>query len=110
MIRESNLLLRLLVELAILVATGVWGHAALANPVGRWILALAAPLAVGTLWALFGAPGSRYELHGIAHVLLEVAVVGAGCAALLALGAPRLALALAVIALANRLLMIHWRQ
>lgn len=110
MIRGANLLLRLLVELWILVAVGIWGHAVLSHWLGRWVLAFAAPAALATLWALFGAPGARFELRGIGHAVLEVAVIGAGCAALIALGADRLALALAVVALLNRLLMLLWNQ
>jgi hypothetical protein len=77
--------LRFLLELAVLGAVGVWGHRAGGRGT-RWLLALGAPLLVAVVWATYVTPDGSHATGDPARLLLELAVFGAGVAALVAIG------------------------
>jgi hypothetical protein len=52
----ANLAFRFLLELAALIALGVWGWS-LSTGAMRFVLAAAAPIAGAVLWGLFNVPG-----------------------------------------------------
>jgi hypothetical protein len=87
-LRDANLALRFLLELAALAAVAYWGYRSGRTGPLRIALAVAAPLAVATIWILFVAPEASMLLPEPWHLALEVAVFGAA-AAVLAVAAPR---------------------
>src|SRR5690349_3221315 len=92
------LALAFLSEIAALVALGWWGFARDAGTPVRVLLGIGLPLVAAVLWGVFAAP--QAPVHVLALTLLvKVAVFGGASLALAALGHPRLAVALAVVAL-----------
>ena len=80
----ANDVLRFLLELAALVALGVWGFGTrLAMP---WsvVLGIGAPLLMALLWGAFLSPKARYRLSAGSKLLLEVLIFTGAAAALLA--------------------------
>ena len=87
----ANLLVRWFLEIATLLAVGVWAWLA----TGGWarpVAAVAVPLTVMALWGLVAVPGdpsrgnAPIPVPGRVRLALEVAVFGAASAALLAMG------------------------
>ena len=62
MLRSVNLVVRLLCELALLVALAVWGFHAGSGLAGDLVLGLGAPLLAAVVWGLWVAPASRRRL------------------------------------------------
>ena len=77
--------LHLLLEMAALVAIGYWGWTT-HDGVQRWAWAVALPLLLATIWAVFRVSGDGgdpiIEIPGVVRLILEVAILG-GAAALL---------------------------
>ena len=86
-IRTGNDILLFAVELAAWAAYGVWGWHVATGP-WRWVLAIALPAAVITLWAVLAAPTSRRRLRDPALAVLQLAVFLVGAALLVAAGLP----------------------
>lgn len=105
-----NLAARFLFELCVLAALGYWGFRTGKGPVVRVGLGLGAPLLTAVVWALFGAPASALQLHGPAHVALELAVFGSGVAALYSAGRTGLAVVFGLAVVVNRIFMYVWGQ
>lgn len=61
------------------------------------LLGIGAPLAAAVVWGLWAAPRSPRRLHGAARLALESTVFIVAALALLAAGAPVLALLLVVL-------------
>ena len=92
------------VELAGVAAFAVWGAQATPPVAARWALAVAAPLAAVTVWALFCAPASTVELPGPAVAAIKLGMLAAATVALVLAGHPRWAAILATVALVSALL------
>jgi hypothetical protein len=107
-VKAANLGLRFLLELCALAAVAYWGSQVSSSTVVNVIVAIAAPLALATIWGVWLAPNSRRRLARPARTVLELAVLAAAVVALVAVGATLLALALTVVAVANGLLLHHW--
>jgi hypothetical protein len=84
-LRSVNLGVRLLCELALLVALAVWGFHAGSGLAGDLVLGLGAPLLAAVVWGLWVAPASRRRLADPARLLVEVLLFAAGMVALAAL-------------------------
>ena len=87
-IQTLALAIRLLLELGLLVALGVWAWRTVRQPVLRVAATAALPLAAATAWGAF--------VHGelipsVTGVLVQVALFTAASAALVAVRHPRLA-------------------
>lgn len=91
-------------ELAGLAGFGVWGAQAVSAPIGRGVIALAAPLAAAVLWGLFCAPRAAITLPGPTVAGIKLALLAAAVLALLAAGHPWWAITLAVVAPLSALL------
>jgi len=109
-ILHANLLARFLLELCVLASLGYWGVHTGAGPLAKFGLGIGAPLMAALIWGMFLSPRAAIPVHGIWHLLLEIAVFGAAAAALYAAGHPALSLAFILIAVANRVLMYIWQQ
>jgi hypothetical protein len=106
--KGANLALRFLLELCALAAAAYWGSEVSSSTVVNVIVAIAAPLAIATVWGLWLAPKAARRLDPPARTILELAVLGAAVAALLAVNAPLLALILAAVAVINGVLLHVW--
>jgi hypothetical protein len=100
--------LRFLLELCALAAVAYWGSRVSSSTVVNVVVAIAAPLAVATVWGIWLAPNSSTRLDPPARTLLELAVLAAAVAALIAVDAPLLGVLLAVVAVINGLLLHLW--
>ena len=101
-----NLALRFLLEIAALIAIGIWGWAA-HQGVWRWLLMLGVPLAAAALWGIFRVdndPGpAPVAVPGLLRLLIEFVVFGGAVALLYLAGRPLPALILGVILLLHYL-------
>ena len=106
----ANLAVRFLLELAALVALAAWGvhagHSALAD----LALGVGTPMVAAVIWGVYAAPKSPRRLHGPALVVLQLAVLGAGAAALAAAGHEAGAAIFAVVVMANAALLAAWGE
>jgi uncharacterized protein DUF2568 len=89
-LQSLNLLLRLALELAILVALAVWAWRRIQRPALRLLAVVLLPLGAAVAWGAF--------VHGelvpsVGGVLVEIALFAAAAAALVAVRHPRLAAA-----------------
>jgi hypothetical protein len=103
-----GLAVRFLLELCGLAAAAYWGSQVSSSTVLNVIVAIAAPLVLATVWGIWLAPRAARRLHPPARTLLELAVLGAAVAALLAAGESLLALILAAAAILNGVLLHVW--
>lgn len=63
----------------------------------QWVIGIGAPLLVAVVWALFVARKASHHVDDPARLVLELAIFGAGVAALAAAGRDRLALIFGVL-------------
>ena len=103
-LRSVNLGVRLLCELALLVALAVWGFHAGSGLAGDLVLGLGAPLLAAAVWGLWVAPASPRRLADPARLLVEVLLFAAGVAALAVAGFPLVAVGFAAVVAVNILL------
>jgi Protein of unknown function (DUF2568) len=82
----ANYALRFLLELAALAALAYWGFHEFGGVV-QWLIGLGAPLVVAVVWGTFMSPKASRPTVDPVRVLIEIAVFGAGAAALFAAGA-----------------------
>ena len=98
--RPANLGLRFLLELCALAAVAYWGWSEHGG-VWRWVLVVAAPLAIALLWGRWVAPKAKARVGDPWKLLLELLVFGAAVAALAAAGQPVLGIVLGAATLLN---------
>jgi len=106
----ANLAVRFLLELATLVALAIWGVHAGRSTLADIALGVGAPLVAAVIWGVFAAPKSSRRLRGPALVAVQLAVLGAGAAALAAAGHEALAAVLAVVIVVNAALLAAWGE
>jgi len=109
-VKQANLALRFLLELAALAALAYWGATAATNRAVRVLLAFAAPAVAAAASALFVSPNATIAAGPVVRWVVELLVFGAATVGLLARGRPVLALLLALIYIANRVFMTVWDQ
>jgi Protein of unknown function (DUF2568) len=90
-------------EIGALVALGYWGFTTGDGTVTKIVLGLGAPLLAAVLWGLFASPKARFE-DEVLRAIVELVVFGGAALALAAAGRPVLAIAFAVIALVDSVL------
>jgi Protein of unknown function (DUF2568) len=109
-VRNVNLALRFLLELAVYGAVLYWGLTHLPGLARKLAFGLGGPVLLAVLWALFASPRARWPLHGWALVAFEIAWFGAGAAALAAAGQGVAAIALAALYLVNVAFLRAWSR
>ena len=87
MLRAANDGLRFFLELSALAAVAYWGWSE-HDGVLRWVLVVAAPLAIALVWGRWVAPKARHPAADPARLGLEVLVFGSAVAALFAADEP----------------------
>jgi hypothetical protein len=106
--QTANLALRFLLELAALAALAYWGVHAGHSVLADVVLGFGAPLLAAVVWGTWAAPKSARRLHGTALLVVQLAVLGAGAAALVAAGHPGLGVAMAAVIAVNAVLLRLW--
>ena len=109
-VQSANLALRFGLELCARGALGYWPLRSVRALLPRVSLAVAAPLLAAVVWGVFVSPKAPVAVPGPLHLGLQLAILGAASAGLYATDHPRLALAFALVALANGALMAAWGQ
>jgi Protein of unknown function (DUF2568) len=89
--------LRFLLELGALAALAYWGFEEFGG-VLQWVIGLGAPLVAAAVWGRFMAPRALRPTVDPMRLLIEIAVFGAGVAALFAAGATAIAVVIGVLA------------
>src|SRR4051812_24342195 len=102
--RAANLGIRFLVELAALVALGIFGADVGGGGLGSVALAVVLPLAGAILWGTFASPRAALDVPAL-KVVTEVLVLGGGAVALMAAGRPELGAAFGAVVLVNAALL-----
>ena len=102
--------MRFLLELCLLAALGYWGFHAGSGAVMKVVLGIGAPVLMAVVWGTFMSPKAKVRLSRPLHLGMEAILFGLGSVALIAAGRPVLALALATVAVLNRVLIAVWRQ
>lgn len=97
MLRAANDGLRFFLELSALAAVAYWGWSEHGG-VWRWVLVVAAPLAIALVWGQWVAPKARVRVGDPWKLLLEVLVFGSAAVALAAADEPVQAIVLATAA------------
>jgi hypothetical protein len=90
-------------ELAALAALGHWGFVQGGSTATKVALGVGTPVVAAVLWGLFAAPQAVVRIAVLA-LLVKLLVFGSAVLALIATGHPRLAVALAVVALLSSVL------
>jgi anti-sigma-K factor RskA len=80
-LRPANDVLRFSLELSALAAVAYWGWSEHGG-VWRWVLVVAAPLAVATLWGNTIAPKAKRRVRDPWRLVVELVVFGSAVAAL----------------------------
>jgi anti-sigma-K factor RskA len=80
-VRPANDGLRFLLELSALAAVAYWGWSEHGG-VWRWVLVVAAPLAIAVVWGSTIAPKAKHRVHDPWRLVVELLVFGSAVAAL----------------------------
>jgi hypothetical protein len=102
-VRAANDALRFLLELSALAAVAYWGWSEHGG-IWQWVLVVAGPLAVATLWGRWVAPKATRRVGDPWKLLLELLVFGAAVAALFWSDQQALAIVLAAATLLHLVL------
>ena len=101
---QLNLVLKFVLELAALAALGVWG-ASIADGAAAVLLAIGLPAVVAGLWGTLAAPRARHRLPLRLRAPFELGVFALATFALWRAGWAAAAVAFAVVAIVNALLL-----
>jgi hypothetical protein len=109
-LKYTNLGIRFLLELCVLVALGYWGFHTDKGVIVKIGLAIGTPLLAAIVWGTFASPNAPMQLSEPLRLILELVIFGAAAAALYAAGHPALCAFFVLIAVMNRFLMYVWGQ
>jgi len=109
-LKNLNLALSFLLELAMLVAFGYWGFNTGDSTLLHWLLGLGIPIVAIIIWSIFNAPLSKRRLPRTSRTILEVVMFGLGALALAAAGQMMWAIIFAVLIVINQILLYVWQQ
>lgn len=109
-LQAINLGVRFVLELCLLAALGYWGFRLDQPLLLRIVAGVGAPLVAAVVWGFFVAPKAANRLIEPWRLGLEIILFGLGAGALYLAQRPLLAAALFAGFLANRALILIWRQ
>ncbi len=109
-LKNINLGVAFLLELAMLAAFAYWGLQTDASLPVRIVLGIGAPLLAALIWSRFMAPRSTTRLTGALYYLLKLILFGLAVIALAAAGQSTVAVVFAVVAVINQFLLMVWKQ
>ncbi len=105
-----NLVIRFLLELCLLAIFGFWGLTGAGSFLSRLVIGVGSLALVALTWGLLIAPKASRRLPDPWRSLLELVIFGLAAFALAWRGQVVLAGVFAAVYLANKLLVIFWRQ
>ena len=105
LIKGATLALRFLLELCALGALGYWGFKTGGGALAKVGLGLGVPLVAAVVWGTFVAPKALVKVPGAARLLVELGVFASATAALYAAGSTRVATALMLAYVLDRILL-----
>jgi len=108
-VKQLNLALKFLLELAALAAFALWG-ASIADGTAAVVLAIGLPTVAVVLWGTLAAPKARHRLPLRRRAPFELGVFALGALALWRAESVGLAAALAAVAAANAVLLTAFDQ
>ena len=91
---------RFLLQIALLASLAYWGFSQQVGAL-QWALGVGAPLVIAVVWGRFIAPKASHPTSDPPRLLLELAVIAAGVAALFAAAETVLALVFAALVLVH---------
>jgi uncharacterized protein DUF2568 len=107
--KQANLLLKFLLELAALASFAIWGAESESGALAV-AHAIIAPLIVALLWARLAAPRSRHRLPRATRIPFEMTVFALAVVALAISGHAVWAIVLGVVMAINAAAMTAWDQ
>jgi N6-adenosine-specific RNA methylase IME4 len=107
-LKGANLALRFALELCLLASVAYWGSQVGSSVAVNVIVAIAAQIALATIWGVYLAPKASRRLELPMRWLPELAVLGLAVAALAAAGSIVLAAILAAAAILNGAVLHFW--
>jgi hypothetical protein len=110
MLKQTNLVLALLLELGVLAALAYWGFATGSTIPAKIGLGIGAPVVAIIVWAIWGAPRSGRRLQGVSYWILRIAFDAAGALALYVADQQTLSAVFALVAALNCILGYAWKQ
>lgn len=110
LLQTSNLVARLALEAAALLALAYWGLHLDRHTAVRIGAGIAAPLTAAVTWALFASPNTSIAVAEPLKVTIQLMVFAMATGALAHTDKPRLAAAFAALAVANTALLALWGQ
>ncbi|MHC0037686.1 YrdB family protein [Pseudoneobacillus sp. C159] len=110
LLKNLNLLLRLLLELGVLLSIGYWGFHLKSISMVRFGVGVGVPIIVMVVWGMFIAPKSAYLLPIPWRIIGEVVVFGLGAYALYASGHQALSKIFSILVVVNMILLLYWKQ
>lgn len=110
LLKALNAGLAFALELAMLAAFGYWGYRFGDALWLKWLVAIAIPVLTAAGWGLFFAPRAPRRLPLLPGALLSLGLFLLSAVALYYANQAGLALWLAITAIANRVLVLLWRQ
>ena len=105
LIKGTALALRFLLELCALGALGYWGFTTGGSALAKVGLGLGIPLVAAVAWGTFVAPKALVKAPGAVRLLVEVGVFASAIAGLYVAGSTRLATALMLVYVLDRVLL-----
>lgn len=105
MLAVLNAILSFFLEMAALLALGLWGfRSASPNSSLAWVFALAIPILFIWAWSYWAAPRSKHRLKGWKYAAYKFAVLSIAFYTLVPLGQPQAAFRLEALLILNLLL------
>ncbi|MBY0122906.1 YrdB family protein [Bacillus sp. S/N-304-OC-R1] len=110
LIKNANLLLRLMLELSVLISIGYWGFQYKSSFMIKFGLGIGVPILVIIVWGTFIAPNSAYQLPLTLRIIMELIVFGLGGYALYSSGHQSLFKTFTILVCINMILLLYWKQ
>jgi hypothetical protein len=111
LIKGSALATRFLLKVCALGVLGYWGFTTGGSALAKVRLGIGVPLVAAVAWGTFVAPKALVKVPGAVRLLVEVGVFASATAALYVAGSTRLATALMLAYVLDRVLLIAlWQR
>nr|BBH87616.1 hypothetical protein KTC_23670 [Thermosporothrix sp. COM3] len=109
-LKQINLMLAFLLELALLVAVGYWGFTMAQTTLLKLVAGVGLALLMAIIWGCFEAPKAPWLLPEPWRFISKLVLFALGAGALFTAGQRGLGLLFALLALINLTLLVVWKQ
>jgi hypothetical protein len=110
LLRNLNLLLRLLLEIALVASASYIGWHVGINSFAQWALALGLPILIIVVWSIYLAPISPRRLAKLPRVITELCLFTVAVIGLVISKQPVAAMWLAIAVATNEILLLLWEE